>query len=170
MEEKKTISHAELLEWREDMIKLAQSNILTDGQLVPVTLMMMQDPDSGNVGMAVMEMDMSSEQAKDMASMKIRFIASNNTVYGLVFMSEVWMAKAESKEELESEDFIPPSQREDKQEALMVTFESEGDNIMTIYDIVRNDDGVVVGFKEQVNDDIGSFEGRFANFLSKASK
>lgn len=161
----KGMTQEQLIDWRNDMINMAKQNLIKDGELAPVTLIMAKDPESGEVGMGVLQMNMENQMTKDLDALRIKQLCSNEVVYGLIMMSEVWMAKAESKEEIESEDFVPPSQRDDKEECLMCSFESTGESTMMMFDMIRDDDGNVVDFKERDMEGT-NFEGRFVNLLN----
>ena len=52
----KGMSQEQLLEWRKDMIESAKTNLMTDGELAPVTLVMVKDPESGEIGMGILQM------------------------------------------------------------------------------------------------------------------
>lgn len=161
----KGMTQEQLVQWREDMIQSAKTNIMTDGELAPVTLVMVKDPESGEVGMGVLQMDMENDMTKQLDAMRIKKICTEETVYGLMMMSEVWMAQAESKEEMESEDFVMPSQRDDKKECMMCTFESTGETKLTMFDIIRDEDGKITELKEHDASGYDGYEGRFANLL-----
>lgn len=157
------MNQEELYDWRDTMIDGAKNNILKDGELVPVTLLLVRQP-TGETQMINMVMDMSSDMTKTIQAMQIREMCKMFDVLGLVFMSEVWMAE-DTQENVEENGFTPPSQREDRIEALMVNFESKENSQVFVFKMVRDDDGNVSEFVPQPQGDFDNYQGRFANFM-----
>ena len=163
-EKRTTLSEEDLLKWREKMISVAKNNLLKDGELKPVTLIIGSLKDSPDIGMSAIPMNMESVESKNNDVRQIEEICLGNTIYGLLFLSEVWMATA-NKEDLESDDFIPPSERDDKTESLMCSFESVAGDKMTMFSLIRDDNNKIIDLVEQEYDTFTDFKGRFSNLL-----
>lgn len=126
----------EIKDWKNQMVELAKTNLRRDGFLAPVTLMLIEQ--EGQIGMAVYEMDMSSVESKNMDVMKIKMITSTNKVLALLMMSETWM-RVPKQEEIDAKKVIAPSESDDKDEALMITLETNTVSELQIHKMIRNE-------------------------------
>jgi hypothetical protein len=80
--------------------------------------------------------------------------------HSYAFASEVWVAAENAKRPTQ----LPPSQHPDRREALMVhVFNRNGKGGARVYDIKRNDDGVIFALPE--DKDANLFQGRMFNLF-----
>lgn len=154
----------DIIKWKNDMVELAKTNLKRDGFLQPVTLMLIEK--DGEIGMGIYEMDMSSTQSKNWDIFQIHTITTTNKVLALVMMSETWMRKP-SDEEIQTGNILTPSECDDKDEALMITMETNDVSKIELFKIIRDDSNVIKDFDPLPQDKDDKFVGRFTNMLAK---
>jgi len=154
----------EIKDWKNQMVELAKTNLRRDGFLAPVTLMLIEQ--EGEIGMAVYEMNMSSVESKNMDVMKIKMITTTNKVLALLMMSETWM-RVPKQEEIDAKKVIAPSESDDKDEALMITLETNAVSELQIHKMIRNESDEIIEFEQISDEKGGNYIGRFSNMLAK---
>jgi hypothetical protein len=154
----------EINNWRDSMVNIAKENLRRDGLLAPVTLMLIEK--DGQIGMGVYDMNMESAETKNNDVMQIRMVTSTNKVLALLMLSETWF-KTPSDEEIESGNIVSPSLSDDKDEAIMVTLETNAFSEITLHKIIRDESEKITDFEEIGNGLGGTYVGRFTNMLAK---
>jgi hypothetical protein len=154
----------EIKDWRDSMVNIAKNNLLRDGLLAPVTLMLIEK--DGEIAMGVYNMNMESAETKNNDVMQIRMVTSTNKVLALLMLSETWF-KTPSDEEIESGNYIAPSESDDKDEAIMVTLETNAFSEIMLHKIIRDESEKITDFELIGNGLGGTYVGRFTNMLAK---
>jgi hypothetical protein len=154
----------EIKDWKNQMVELAKTNLRRDGFLTPVTLMLIEQ--EGEIGMGVYEMNMASVESKNMDVMKIKMITSTKKVLALLMMSETWM-RVPKQEEIDAKKVIAPSESDDKDEALMITLETNAVSELQIHKMIRNESDEIIEFEQISDEKGGNYIGRFSNMLAK---
>lgn len=116
---------------------------------------------------------MGSPQEKDVLSgMLLPAAITEMKASRLVMVLSVWVGKAKSKEEFESEDFVPPSQQPERVEKVMIMeYTREGITRSTSALIIRHENAPpTLGEWEDDFENVDRTEGRFVGTIVKALK
>lgn len=89
-----------------------------------------------------------------------------------MFSSEIWLAASDDPKDPRNQPgptYVPPSEREDSTDAVMIMIESKTFAEMILYDMNRTDEGVILTPKEETLKRLTASEigGRFSGILCK---
>src|ERR1039457_290273 len=102
-------------------------------------------------------------RAKDSFANTARLICLAYGVTAAVIILEAWMKTAKPGETLDTTE--PPSEAFDRQEVVIITGESIGQQKQKLLPIIRTDAGGFFGFGEHDGPKYDSFKGRFAQII-----
>src|ERR1019366_4628195 len=102
-------------------------------------------------------------RAKDSFANTARLICLAYGVTAAVIVLEAWMKTAKPGETLDSTE--PPSEAFDRQEVVIITGESIGQQKQKLLPIIRTDAGGFFGFGEHDGPKFDNYEGRFAQII-----
>jgi hypothetical protein len=108
--------------------------------------------------------NLKDERAKDSFANTARLICLAYGVTAAVIVLEAWMKTAKPGETLDTTE--PPSEAFDRQEVVVITGESVGQQKQKLLPIIRTDAGGFFGFGEHDGPKFDNYRGRFAQIIS----
>ncbi len=104
-------------------------------ELAPVAFVVTKE----GVGLLPVGRFMVSDTAKDALMQVLSALASDDHTIGIAIVNEIWTAVA-TKEEVDSDSLVRPSQRADKGEAAMVRLEFRGGGVEVWTAVISHDE------------------------------
>lgn len=134
--------------------------------VVPITLHLFT-PDGKTVELVPPDQ---SEEFKQIFALVTRFLIKNTGIVRYAFFCEAWVAEGYKMTELDSGEYLMPSEREDKKEVLFVFVQDkDGSQSGGAYELIRNwKTGYVIDLKSMRGPEgsIMDFAGRFADLFN----
>ena len=145
-------------EFRDKMIDAAKDNFNKDGEARPMAIFL-----KSNNQLIMMPLSMGDQSDKDEIASVIKLVCKKDSIVAMVLIWEAWMVKRE-KENFNKREI--PSTAEDRQEILMITYETKLISQIHTWDILRDKSKPYLVHNEAITSGTHS-KGRFANLLTE---
>lgn len=142
-------------EFKEFVLSGVKENWKNDKRITPMIFLLTES----NIAVIPAAPFMQSNMHKEVLASILQTVCRQLKVISYCILSESWMSKADKLE-----NFIPPSEDENRQEIIMMFFETKYNNETLYYEIIRDDitDNAIISDLQVVESSSG---GKFSNLL-----
>lgn len=171
-----TMSHAEriLVEKQSLTTMVMGHKRIGEGYILPIRPERLSEDEANlleTLGLSVFEHEgakyfdpFGNEKSHAYIDLRIRGLSKSHSIDRLVYVTEAWSADIRGKDEEIRQ--IKPSKREDRVESIIVmAFEGGEDDVVLTSEVLRGDDGRIIGLRARPDIDNKSHDGLLQNML-----